>query len=82
MRERTGVLVGLLAGAAVGGVAGWLYLTEKGRRVRARIEPRLAGLIEQAAQIRVAAARTEAAARQGVRSAKAAVSRAAGPDVS
>jgi len=31
MRDRTAVLLGLTAGAIVGGVAGWLYLTEGGR---------------------------------------------------
>ena len=34
MRDRTAVLLGLTAGAIVGGVAGWLYLTEGGRRLR------------------------------------------------
>ena len=70
MREGTGILVGLVAGAVVGGAAGWLYLTENGRRVRARIEPQLAGLINQAARVRDAASHVEAAAREGVRPAQ------------
>jgi len=39
MDERARVLVATLAGAAVGGVVGCLYLTEAGRRFRQEIGP-------------------------------------------
>lgn len=35
------VLASMLAGAAIGGVVGWLYYTESGRSFRREAEPRL-----------------------------------------
>jgi gas vesicle protein len=62
MREKTGVLIGLVAGAAIGGAAGWLYLTEGGRRFRGRLEPLLQDLAEGAMRLRDTAQRAEQAA--------------------
>jgi len=39
--ERTQVVAATLAGAAVGGLIGYLYFTAGGRRLRREIEPRL-----------------------------------------
>jgi gas vesicle protein len=62
MREKTGVLIGLVAGAAIGGAAGWLYLTEGGRRFRGRLEPLFQDLAEGAMRLRDTAQRAEQAA--------------------
>lgn len=39
MEERTAVLAGALAGAIVGAAASYLFLTERGRDLRDRLEP-------------------------------------------
>jgi hypothetical protein len=67
MRERTAVLVGLVAGAIGGGIAGWLYLSEEGRGLRGRLEPRLGDLAERAGALKARAGRLERAARDGWR---------------
>ena len=41
MDERARVLLTTCIGAVAGGVWGWLYMTESGRRVRDQIERRL-----------------------------------------
>jgi len=75
MRDRTAVLIGLVAGALAGGVAGWLLLTDDGRRVRARLEPRLQDLASQAMALSASAQRVQAAARQSVQAARDVASR-------
>ena len=75
MRDRTAVLVGLVAGAAVGSVAGWLWLTDDGRRLRARLEPQLQELAGQAIKLRESARRVEQAARESARTAQQVASR-------
>lgn len=77
MRERTAVLIGLVAGAVVGGVAGWLWLSDEGRRVRARLEPPLKELAGQAMALRDSAARFQAAARGGAQAAEDVAARSA-----
>jgi hypothetical protein len=47
--DRTRVLVATVAGAVAGGVFGFLYLTEAGRRFRDRVEP---GIDEFVAEVR------------------------------
>lgn len=39
MSERTAVVTGALVGAVAGGLAGFLFFTERGRMLRDRIEP-------------------------------------------
>ena len=77
MRDRTAVLIGLVAGAVAGGVAGWLWLTDDGRRVRARLEPRLQDLASQAMALSASAKRLQVVAREGVQSARDVASRSA-----
>jgi gas vesicle protein len=62
MRDRTAVLIGLVAGAALGGAAGWLLLTGDGRRLRARFEPLVQDIAEGAVRLRDTAMRAERAA--------------------
>lgn len=45
MSDRTSILLGALAGAVVGGAAGYLFFTEEGRRLRADLEPKLMDLM-------------------------------------
>ena len=67
MREKTAVLIGLVAGAAVGGVASWFFLTEDGRRLRARLEPLVEDLAAGAVRLRDSAQRAERAASESWR---------------
>ena len=67
MRDRTALLVGLVAGAVVGGAAGWLFLTDDGRRLRRDLQPRLDDLAERAVQLRDTATRAQRAANEGWR---------------
>jgi gas vesicle protein len=76
MRDRTAVLLGLVAGAAIGSVAGWLWLTDDGRRIRARLEPQLHDLAGQALKLRDSALRVQQAARDSVKTAQEVASRA------
>ena len=47
MDERSRVLAASLIGAVAGGVWGWLYMTENGRRVRDQIEPKLDDFVNE-----------------------------------
>lgn len=47
MNDRTSILLSALAGAVIGGCAGYLFLTDEGRRLREDLEPRLAGLADE-----------------------------------
>jgi gas vesicle protein len=71
------VLIGLVAGAVAGGVAGWLWLTDDGRRVRARLEPWLQDLATQAVALSASAKRLQVAARAGAQSARDVAARSA-----
>ena len=41
----------VITGAAIGGVAGYLFLTEDGRRLRSRLEPSIADLVREIRQL-------------------------------
>ena len=45
MSDRTSILLCALAGAVVGGAAGYLLFTEEGRRLREDLEPKLVDLM-------------------------------------
>ena len=78
MRDKTAVLIGLVAGAAIGGVAGWLFLTEDGRRLRARLEPLVEDLADGAMRLRDTAQRAERAASESWRTLREVSARAPG----
>ena len=66
--ERSRVLVATVVGAVVGGVWGWLYLTEGGRRVRVQIEPKLDDFMRELASARGTVAKAKSAANESWRS--------------
>jgi hypothetical protein len=66
--ERSRVLVETCVGAVIGGVWGWLYLTESGRGVRDQIEPKLDDLIGEIGRVRGTVEKARAAANEGWRS--------------
>lgn len=55
-------------GAVAGGVWGWLYLTDSGRRVREQIEPKLDDLINEIGRVRGTVDKARTAANEGWRS--------------
>jgi hypothetical protein len=66
--ERSRVLVATCVGAVIGGVWGWLYLTDGGRNVREQIEPKLDDLINEMGRVRGTVEKARAAANEGWRS--------------
>lgn len=57
MSDRSRVLGAAFAGAAIGGIWGWFYMTDRGRLLRDRIDPvlnRLAGAVGKAYAARTA----------------------------
>lgn len=68
MDERSRVLAATCLGAVIGGVWGWLYLTESGRRVRDQIEPTLDDLISEMTRVRGTVEKARSAANEGWRS--------------
>lgn len=68
MDERSRVLLATVLGAAVGGIWGWLYLTEQGRRFKDQIEPKLDDFIRELSQARGTVEKARSAASEGWRS--------------
>ena len=68
MDERSRVLLATLLGAVAGGVWGWLYMTEQGRRVRSQIEPKLDDFIRELHNVRGTVEKARTAANEGWRS--------------
>ena len=68
MEERSRVLLATVIGAVAGGVWGWLYLTEGGRRVRSQIEPKLDDFVRELASVRGTVEKARTAANEGWRS--------------
>jgi hypothetical protein len=66
--ERSRVLMATCLGAVVGGVWGWLYLTEGGRNLREQIEPGLDDLIGEMTRVRGTVEKARTAATEGWRS--------------
>jgi hypothetical protein len=66
--ERSRVLMTTCLGAVVGGVCGWLYLTESGRTLREQLEPRLDDLIGEITRVRGTVEKARTAANEGWRS--------------
>jgi hypothetical protein len=68
VEERSRVLLATLLGAVAGGVWGWLYLTQDGRRVRSQIEPKLDDFIRELHNVRGTVEKAKTAANEGWRS--------------
>jgi hypothetical protein len=66
--ERSRVLTATVLGAVAGGVWGWLYMTENGRRVRSQIEPKLDDFIRELSNVRGTVDKARSAANEGWRS--------------
>jgi hypothetical protein len=66
--ERSRVLMATFMGAVIGGVWGWLYLTESGRRMRDQIEPKLDDFISEIGRVRGTVEKARTAANEGWRS--------------
>ena len=68
MDERSRVLMATFLGAVAGGVWGWLYLTDNGRRVRDQIEPRIDDFMNELARVKGTVEKARSAANEGWRS--------------
>lgn len=68
MDERARVLAATCLGAVVGGVWGWLYMTENGRRVRDQIEPKLDDWMHELTRVRGTVEKARNVANEGWRS--------------
>lgn len=68
MDERSRVLMATFMGAVIGGVWGWLYLTESGRRIRDQIEPKLDDFLGELTRARGTVEKARTAANEGWRS--------------
>ena len=68
MDERSRVLMATFIGAVAGGVWGWLYMTESGRRVRDQIEPKLDDFMNELTRVRGTVEKARTAANEGWRS--------------
>jgi hypothetical protein len=66
--ERSRVLMATVLGAVIGGVGGWLYMTDNGRRVRDRIEPKLDDFVNELTRMRGTVEKARTAANEGWRS--------------
>jgi len=66
VEDRARVLMSACLGALIGGVAGYLFLTDDGRRLRARLEPGMDDLLREMRHLRSAAEKARMAAAEGV----------------
>jgi hypothetical protein len=68
VEERSRVLLATCMGAVIGGVWGWLYMTENGRRVRDQIEPKLDDVMRELTRVRGTVQKAQSVANEGWRS--------------
>ena len=68
MDERSRVLLATCLGAVAGGVWGWLYMTESGRRTRDQIEPKLDDFLREIQRMRGTVEKARNVASEGWRS--------------
>ena len=67
MDDRSRILLSACLGAVVGGVAGYLFLTEEGRRVRERLEPGMDNVLRELRGLRSAADKARQAVGEGLK---------------
>jgi len=63
--DRSRVLLSACLGALVGGLGGYLFLTENGRRVRDSLEPGVDDLLREVRHLKAAAEKARKAAEEG-----------------
>jgi len=68
MSEQSRVFVASLAGAAIGGLVGYLYFTASGRRLRDQLEPHLDQFAHEIRKLRATVNKAHAVASEGWRS--------------
>jgi hypothetical protein len=68
MSERSRVFAATVAGAALGGLVGYLYFTANGRRMREQIEPRLDEIARELVRLRTTVQKARTVASEGWRS--------------
>lgn len=66
MEDRARVVTSAVLGALVGGVVGYLFLTEDGRRLRERLEPGVEDVLGELRRLGEAAESAKAAAAEGL----------------
>ena len=66
MDDRARVLMSACLGALIGGVAGYLFLTDDGRRLRERLEPGMDDLLREMRHLRSAAEKARLAVAEGL----------------
>ena len=66
MDDRSRILLSACLGALAGGVAGYLFLTDEGRRVRERLEPGMDDLLRELRGLRAAADKARMAVGEGL----------------
>jgi gas vesicle protein len=67
VNERSAIVLSALAGAALGGLAGFLFLTDRGRQLRKDLEPRFDEFARELANLQGTVARARSAAAEGWR---------------
>lgn len=65
MDDRSRILLSVFLGAVAGGVAGYLYLTEDGRRVRERLGPGMDDVVREVRRLRSTVDSARTATREG-----------------
>ena len=68
MNEQSKVVVASMAGAALGALVGYLYLTTGGRRLREQLEPRMDEFAHEIRRLRATVTKAQAVATEGWRS--------------
>lgn len=56
MNDQTSIFLSSIVGAVIGGCAGYLFLTEDGRRLRQELEPKVADLVAELGKARTVVA--------------------------
>lgn len=68
MSDRGRVVMAMVGGAVAGGLVGYLYMTDAGRRIRNQIEPRLDDAMREIGRLRQTIGKAQSVAAEGWRS--------------